>query len=354
MFYLTPPLMHDAYVGNSIISNDDRTDWCLIRLCDGFTVDNLIGLWRNEADAIFRKRRLKGFLPTQIRRDRSGRLGAVRGIGIVRIKEYVYAFDEGELRQTFLQPPHVWWKCIDYRGQIAHNDLNIGPISVASFASWVDALDVLQHAKDVTIDTFRFYHACVGRNYDLVGRCIEVIAGGNELLSIFPPDCISRMECISRYGSGKQKIEINGDIGHCDFCEETYPPRDLKELIWWIDMVFQSGDMVAFLDPHGKAGKGVPIFILKPGDDVASVLPDLLEKSRIDSEAVDHVAFSACCDLPELSQCNGHAVLTKARYRHLLKGANRVLMGVCKGSTWAEFPLRENIHNFERSINRDK
>ena len=56
---------------------------------------------------------------------------------------------------------------------------------------------------------------------------------------------------------------------------------------------------------------------------------------------VDHVAFSARCELDELKSGGNSVVLARSKFRTLLKGATRVLLGVCKGKAWEEFPLGE-------------
>ncbi len=47
---------------------------------------------------------------------------------------------------------------------------------------------------------------------------------------------------------------------------------------------------------------------------------------------VDHVAFSARCELDELKSGGNSVVLAWSKFRTLLKGASRVLLGVCKGT----------------------
>ena len=121
------------------------------------------------------------------------------------------------------------------------------------------------------------------------------------------------------------------------------PHRDNGELAWWIKRAFLRDNIVVFLCPHGKTKSGVPVSIVRPSDDIDGILPEILEQTCTGSEAVDHVAFSVRCDLEELKAGSNSVVLARSKFRTLLKGASRVLLGVCKGTTWEEFPLGEIV-----------
>ena len=340
MFYLTTPVMLDECLGNAVLCNDGRAEWCVIQLVEGFGTVGLIRLWREEAHAVSSGRRRRGLLPTRLARDMEGRLGFMRGFGVVSEGEDLYVYDEAELLRSFSCPPCEWWKSIvDPRRQAGCD--RIGPISVSSFASWADSLDELLYGMDVTIDTFGCYRECMERNRALLNSCLEGLAGGKELLSVFPADYMDQMGFIwrCRCKGGESIVEILGDAAMHEFDKELWPKRSTRELTCWVKQMHGLGNIVVFLCPRGNADRGMPLFVLRPGDDIASALPNALEASRIDSDAVDCVAFSTRCNLLSARSGEHMAILSKSGYRQLVKGASRVLLGVSKRTAWVEFPL---------------
>lgn len=339
MFDLMIPLMANRDSGYSLIcyGDGDSHELCYIQLAEGVCLAELMEQWLWEAIAVSAGKRNRGFLPTELKYDREGRLGCKSGLGLVKDGNNVHIYDLGEFRRTYLLLPMEWWRCVEVRRLRPYRV--IGTVPLSSFAAWADRLEhVIFNTKRRCLD-LKYSCEIKEKNADNMADVLGGIVGGRKLLSVFPADYMDRLECITRYGRGNRGIEINGEVGDCDFNEETYPPRDMEELVWWINMVFRHGDIVAFLDPRCNTVNDVPLFVLKSGDDIAGMLPGILEKSRIDSDAIDHIAFSANCGILELPRSRGHVVLAKAQYRRLLKGASRVLFGVCKGTAWAEFPL---------------
>lgn len=344
MFDLMVPLMISRDSGFSVVchGDGDSHETCYIQLAEGVRLADLMELWLWEAMVISGGKRNRGFLPTELRYDYEGRLGCKSGLGLVRKGDDLQIYELGELRKTYLFSPLEWWRCVEVRRLKPYRI--IGTVPLSSLAAWSDRLEhVVFNAKDHH-ENIKLSRGIMARNTAALSHVLDGVVGGRSLKKVFPINYMDRIECITRCGRGDRIIEINGKVGDCSFDGEFYFRRDMEELVWWIDMVFRHGDFVVFLNPQGNAGKGVPLFVLKPGDDVAGVLAEMLEKTQIAGKTIDHVAFSAHCELPELLCSGGHVVLPEPRYRRLLKGARRVLLGICKGTGWAEFPLGRIIH----------
>lgn len=346
MFDLSIPIICDRNNGEyvTIMWNGDDGEEYSISLVDGFGISDLLEYWLREGFAlVIDKTRKRGFLPMGISYDDDGRIGCLRGCGVVLDKGKAHIFDVVPFKQTCALHPLEWWKGVNSRG-IKSPGVVRGVVSEKDFLSWVNRLESLMHVRDWFIDGLTESRENKGKNREILGKVLNDVAGGRDFLSILPPDWTERDRLIGRsgpHGTGK-RVELS-ELTASEFDEELVPHRDNGELAWWIKRAFLRDNIVVFLCPHGKTKSGVPVSIVRPSDNIDEILPEILEKTHTGSEAVDHVAFSARCDLPELSRCSGHVVLAKAQYRRLLKGASRVLLGVCKGTLWDEFPLGEIV-----------
>lgn len=102
-------------------------------------------------------RRRRGVLPTQIDRDRKGRLGCVAGWVMVRGKEGVllhdcanFPLEEQTQTRMFKTSPENWWRCI--RAEHWKGTCGVFVVSPASLGLWAERLFTLLHAVDATVD----------------------------------------------------------------------------------------------------------------------------------------------------------------------------------------------------------
>lgn len=348
MFDLSIPIMldrnNDEYV--TIMWNGDDGEECLISLVEGFGISDLLEYWLREGFAlVVEKTRKRGILPMSLSYDDDGRIGCSRGCGVVLDKGKAHIFDVVPFKQTCALHPLEWWKGVNSRG-IKSPGVVRGVVSEKDFLSWVNRLESLMHVRDWIIDGLTEFRENKGKNREILGKVLNDLAGGREFLSVLPLDWTERVRTIYRSGPhfrGK-RVELSEYPGvTADFDKEYAPHRDNGELAWWIKRAFLRDNIVVFLCPRGKTKSGVPVSIVRPSDDIDGILPEILEKTQTGSEAVDHVAFSARCDLEELKAGGNHAVLARGNFRKLLKGASRVLLGTCKGTSWDEFPLGEIV-----------
>jgi len=359
MFDLMIPIMldrnNDEYV--TIMWNGDDGEECLISLVEGFGITDLMEYWLREGFAlVIDKTRKRGFLPMGISYDDDGSIGCLRGCGVVLDNGKVHISDV-LFKQTCALHPLEWWKCVDSR-KIKVPRTGRCTVSEKDFLAWVNRLESLMHVRDFMISAVELHREDKGKNSEILGKVLNDVAGGRDFLSILPPDWTERDRLIGRsgpHGTGK-RVELS-EFTASEFDEELVPHRDNGELAWWIKRAFLRDNIVVFLCPHGKTKSGVPVSIIRPSDDIDGILPEILEKTCTGSEAVDHVAFSARCDLDELKAGGNSAVLARSKFRTLLKGASRVLLGVCKGTAWEEFPLGEIVRKpfpplFENETNR--
>ncbi len=348
MFDISIPIEFDRASGEyvTVIGDEDDLDYYPISLVDGFGITDLMEYWLREGFAlVIDKTRKRGFLPMGIGYDEDGRIGCLGGYGVILDDGRVYIIDERVFRKTCACHPDDWWKCVDSR-EIKKPKAASWIVPEKDFLAWVNRLEFLMHVRDCMIDTFEDAREIKGRNSEILCKELSDVAGGREFLSVLPLDWTERVRTIYRSGPhfrGK-RVELSEYPGvTADFDEECAPHRGNGELAWWIKRAFLRDNIVVFLCPHGKTKSGVPVSIVRPSDDIAGILPEILEKTCTGSEAVDHVAFSARCDLDELKAGGNSVVLARSKFRTLLKGASRVLLGVCKGTTWEEFPLGEIV-----------
>lgn len=346
MFDISIPIAFDSANGGfvTVIWHEDDWDYYPISLVDGFDISDLIKYWLRESFAlIIHKTRKRGILPMQISRDVDGRLGCLGGYGVFLNNGKVHIIDERVFRKTCAICPHEWWKCVDSI-EIKNPKADGWIVQEKDFLAWVNRLESLMHVRDCMIDTFADAHEIRGKNSEVLGKVLCDIAGGKDFLSILPFDWMERGRVIVRsglHGRGKT-VELSEYTGVAiEFDENIAPHRDNDELAWWIKRAFLRDNVVVFLCPHGKTKTGVPVSIVRPSDDIAMILPEILERTKTGSEAVDHVAFSTRCELDELKSGGNSVVLARSKFRTLLKGGTRVLLGVCKGTAWEEFPLGE-------------
>ena len=362
MFDLMIPIMCDRNNGEyaTIMWSGDDGEECLISLVEGFGITDLMEYWLREGFAlVIDKTRKRGFLPMGIGYDEDGRIGCVQGYGVFLNNGKVHILDERVFRKTCACDPLDWWKCVDSR-EIKDPTVTRCIVSEKDFLAWVNRLESLMHVRDCMIDTFEDAREINGRNSEILCKELSDVAGGREFLSILPVDWAERDRVICRsgpHGRGK-RVELSEYAGVAvEFDHNSAPHRDNDELAWWIKRAFLHDNIVVFLCPRGKTKAGVPVSIIRPSDDIAGILPEILEKTQTGSEAVDHVAFSARCDLDELKIGGNSVVLARSKFPTLLKGATRVLLGVCKGTLWDEFPLGEIVRKpfpplFENETNR--
>ena len=348
MFDLMIPIMCDRNNGEyaTIMWNGDDGEECLISLVEGFGITDLMEYWLREGFAlVIDKTRKRGILPMEIGYDDDGRIGCVQGYGVILNNGKVYILDERAFRKTCTYDPLEWWKCVDAR-EIKDPTATRCIVSEKDFLAWVDRLESVMHARDCMIDNLAYDREIISKNAEILSNLLDDVAGGREFLSILPVDWAERDRVICRsgpHGRGKT-VELSECAGTIvEFDKESAPDRDNGELVWWIKRAFLRDNIVVFLCPHGKTKSGVPVSIMRPSDDIAKILPEILEKTHTGSEAVDHVAFSARCDLDELKIGGNSVVLARSKFPTLLKGATRVLLGVCKGTLWDEFPLGEIV-----------
>jgi hypothetical protein len=362
MFDLMMPIMCDpdsGWYATVYCAEDEKDDDVFqITLVDGFGISDLMEYWLREGFAlVIDKTRKRGILPMQISYDVDGRFGCVRGLGVVLDNGNVHIGGTALLKETCARHPLEWWKCVDVRSVKAYTRWIVPE---KDFFAWVERLEYLMHARDCMIDTFEDAREIKRRNSEILCKELCDVAGGRDFLSVLPIDWMERDRAIHRSGPhfmGK-RVELSEYPGAtADFDEECAPHRDNGELAWWIKRAFLRDNIVVFLCPRGKTKSGVPVSIVRPSDDIDGILPEILEKTCTGSEAVDHVAFSARCDLEELKAGSNSVVLARSKFRTLLKGASRVLLGVCKGTIWTEFPLGEIVRKpfpplFENEMNR--
>ena len=362
MFDISIPIAFDCANGGfvAVIWHDDDCESYLICLVNGFDISDLMEYWLRECFAlVIDKSRKRGILPMEIGYDDDGRIGCVRGCGVVLDKGKAHIFDVVPFKQTCALHPLEWWKGVDSR-EIKNPRASRWIVPEKDFLAWVNRLESLMHARDCMIDTFEDAREIKGRNSEILCKGLSDVAGGRDFLSVLPIDWMERERAIHRSGPhlrGK-RVELSEYPGvAADFDEECAPHRDNGELAWWIKRAFLRDNIVVFLCPRGKTKSGVPVSIVRPSDDIALILPEILEQTKTGSEAVDHVAFSARCELEELKAGSNSVVLARSKFRTLLKGASRVLLGVCKGTAWTEFPLGEIVRKpfpplFENETNR--
>lgn len=342
MFDISIPLMGDGNCGTSVVNFGADYEAFNVYKSEDVKLVDFVRIWQTEADAISRGRRKRGVLPSNIQRDRQGRLGCCAGWLLIREKGVVHVHDQtigfAWSDDTFGVLPQNWWRCVSpkYMGLPG-----LKKIPVSALHEWSGRLRDLLYALDLSIDCEKYNLEIRETNAGIVKTIINSLPGGNAFYKIFPSDHMEQLGLIGRTCGRHPEVTIGDDGAFYRFDGlELWPRRDMEQLVWWIEMAFRRGEMVVFLDPHGNTGKGVPLFVLKPGDEIGGVLSAVLEKSRIDSDAIDHVAFCARGVLPDAPLSSGHVILPKVRYRCLLKDADRVLLGICKRTAWAEFPLR--------------
>ena len=348
MFDLMMPIMCDpdsGWYATVYCAEDEKDDDVFqITLVDGFGISDLMEYWLREGFAlVIDKTRKRGILPMQISYDVDGRFGCVRGLGVVLDNGNVHIGGTALLKETCARHPLEWWKCVDVRSVKAYTRWIVPE---KDFFAWVERLEYLMHARDCMIDSWSDSCEIMRKNSKIFGKVLNGVAGGCEFLSVLPFDWAERTRVLCRSGSHNRgkRVELSEYSGAtCEFETEVAGPRDNGEVDWWIKRAFLRDNIVVFLCPRGKTKSGVPVSIVRPSDDIDGILPEILEKTCTGSEAVDHVAFSARCDLEELKAGSNSVVLARSKFRTLLKGASRVLLGVCKGTTWEEFPLGEIV-----------
>ena len=349
MFDISVPLMCDSASGRfaTVIWHGDDCESSPISLVEGFGITDLMEYWLNEGFAlVIEKTRKRGVIPMQIGYDVDGRLGCLEGYGVFLSNGKVYIVDERVFRKTCSCHPLAWWKCVDSR-EIKNPRASRWIVPEKEFLAWVYRLESVMHARDCVIDNLSYDHEIMDKNSGILSNVLNGVAGGREFLSILPANFMQRLKFIDRSGNrctGK-RIEILGNSAVVEFDGELAFPRDNEEVAWWINRAFAHDNIVVFLCPNGKAMTGVPVSVVRSSDDIAEILPEILENTRTGSEAVDHVAFSARCDLEELKSGGNHMVLPRRNFRELLKGATRVLLGTCKETAWDEFPLGKLVRH---------
>ena len=348
MFDISMPIELDRASGEyvTVIGDEDESEPRTIFLVDGFGISDLMEYWLREGSAlVIDKTRKRGFLPMGISYDDDGRIGCVQGYGVCLNNGKAHIIDERVFMKTCARHPLEWWKCVDSR-EIKVPRAASWIIPEKDFLAWVNHLEYVMRERDWMIGELEYQRENKGKNREILGNVLNYVAGGREILSVLPLDWAERVRTIYRSGPhfrGK-RVELSEYPGvAADFEEEYAPHRDNGELAWWIKRAFLRDNIVLFLCPHGKTKSGVPVSIVRPSDDIDGILPEILEQTQTGSEAVDHVAFSARCDLEELKAGGNSVVLARSKFRTLLKGASRVLLGVCKGTTWEEFPLGEIV-----------
>ena len=346
MFDLSIPIICDRNNGEyaTIMWSGDDGEECLISLVEGFGITDLMEYWLREGFAlVIDKTRKRGFLPMGIGYDEDGRIGCAQGYGVFLNNGKVHILDERVFRKTCACDPLDWWKCVDSRA-IKDPTVTRCIVPEKDFLAWVNRLESLMHVRDCMIDSWSDSCEIMRKNSKIFGRVLNGVAGGCEFLSVLPFDWAERTRVLCRSGSHNRGkwVELSEYSGAtCEFETEVAGPRDNGEVDWWIKRAFLRDNVVVFLCPHGKTKSGVPVSIVRPSDDIALILPEILEQTKTGSEAVDHVAFSARCELDELKSGGNSVVFARSKFRTLLKGATRVLLGVCKGKAWEEFPLGE-------------
>ena len=350
MFDLMIPIVCDRNNGEyaTIMWNGDDGEECLISLVEGFGITDLMEYWLREGFAlVIDKTRKRGFLPMGISYDDDGRIGCVQGYGVCLNNGKAYIIDERVFMKTCARHPSDWWKCVDSR-EIKVPKAASWIIPEKDFLAWVNRLESLMHVRDCMIDASADAREINGKNAGILSNVLNEVPGGREFLLTLPVDWAERDRVICRsgpHGRGN-RVELSEYSGATiEYGNEGAPHRGNGELAWWIKRAFLRDNIVVFLCPHGKTKSGVPVSIVRPSDNIDEILPEILEQTQTGSEAVDHVAFSARCDLDELKTGGNSVVLARSKFRTLLKGATRVLLGVCKGTTWEEFPLGEIVRN---------
>ena len=248
--------------------------------------------------------------------------------------------DERIFRKTCVCHPLEWWKCVDSR-EIKAPRASRWIVSEKAFLAWVYRLESLMHARECVIDNLSYDREIMAKNSKILSKVLSDVAGGREFLSVLPADIMQRLKLIQRNGNrctGK-RIETVENTAIVEFDEELAFPRDNEEVVWWMKRAFTRANIVVFLCPNGRVKIGVPVSLVRSSDDIAKILPEILEKTCTCSEAVDHVAFSARCDNLELKNIGNHMILSRHQFRTLLKDVDRVLIGVHKGMAWAEIPV---------------
>ena len=344
MFDISIPIMCDSASGRftTVIWHDDDCESSPISLVEGFGISDLMEYWLNECFAlVINKTRKRGFLPMLINYDVDSRLGCLEGYGVILDDGKVHITDERVFRKTCSCDPLKWWKCVDSR-KFKVQRASRWIVPEKDFLAWVYRLESVMHARDCVIDNLAYDREIMDKNSEVLSKVLNDVAGGREFLSILPRDWTERDRVICRsgpHGRGK-RIKLSECPGAtAGFDEEVAEPRDNEEVAWWIKREFLRDGIVVFMCPQGTTKSGMSVSVVRPSDVITKILQEILEKTRIDSEAVDHVAFSARCDLEELKSGGNHVILSRSKFRTLLKGARRVLLGVCKGTAWSEFPL---------------
>ncbi len=348
MFDISIPIELDRASGEyvTVIGDDDEGEPCAIVLVDGFGISDLMEYWLREGFAlVVEKTRKRGFLPITLSYDVDGRIGCVQGYGVCLNNGKAHIIGESIFMKTCACHPLEWWKCVDSR-EIKVPKAARWIIPEKDFLAWVYRLEDVMHTRDWMIDEIEYQRESMSKNREILGKVLNDLAGGREILSVLPLDWTERVRTIYRSGPhfrGK-RVELSEYPGVVTVFDKEYAPhRGNGELAWWIKRAFLRDNIVVFLCPHGKTKSGVPVSIVRPSDNIDEILPEILEKTCTGSEAVDHVAFSARCDLEELKAGGNSVVLARSKFRALLKGASRVLLGVCKGTCWEEFPLGEIV-----------
>ena len=342
MFDLMIPTMINATYGNSVITFGVGHESCHIHLADGMGVLDLIRMWHEEAKAISCHKRKRGVLPTEIGRDVEGRLGCISGWVLVRDNEHVHIYDCAHIMlpespETFEASPQNWWRCI--KSSRLKNDVGIIAVPISWLAQWSDRLFTLLNSLDATTDLMEFNQETMRRNFRVLSAALGNVAGGKELVSMFPPDCMRHMVVFLKSGRKGRVLQLASDASRFEFERKLSQDRGVGEFACWTRQQFRRGGIVAFLDARGKGRRNVAVFTLKPCDNLAKVLPALLSGSHLGNEIVDCIALGIRCDLSVLERCNGWTTLSASQFRHFLKNAFCVLLGVCKGTAWVQFPL---------------
>ena len=340
MFDLTIPLMCSRYFGSTVLSVAGSVDSWLVQLCKGVCVIDLLKLWHDEAYAVLGGIRQSGILPMQIRRDWQNRIGCTRGVFFFRRNNQVFVSDVAEIKGSFSVPSEEWWKCLS--AEITTNRDIIGPISVASFASWADRISESIFTNLSIVETNKYYRDVRKKNADILSSVLSNVSGGKELLSKFPQDYMKRLMFINRTEDGNKDFRIGWEAGDSEFDGvEILGGRDIDALIWWMNTQLCLKRMVAFLCPHDIDEDNVSLFIIKPGDNVTEIVSEALDDSQLNSDCVDHVIFSLNSDGTELQYRNGRFSLRRKDFVKCLVCICHVAVGIIKESAWAEFSVCE-------------
>lgn len=341
MFDLSFPALVEGGLGNSVICAGEKHESCQIFMPTGFDCLDLIRMWFAEASAVSRGRRMRGVLPTQIDRDRKGHLGCVAGWVMVRGKEGVHLHDcanfpleERTRTRMFKISPENWWRCI--HAEYWKGTRGVFVVSPASLGLWAERLFTLLHAVDATVDLQDYKRYVKDRNAGLVSADLRAMPGGADLFGMFPPDFVDRMSFVKWDKHSADGLADEGSAANFELDMESCPKRTKETLIRWIKNEFRRNRMPVLLMPQSQGG--VAVATVEPGDDVGAQLSNLAKLARIKGKTLDYVLFSTS---PELLRDCGPMRLSRREYRSVLKGVDQVLLGVCKGTAWVCFPVRQ-------------